>query len=66
MVMTIMLLGPIWYNMNYLILGSLFNYGQVDGPYQKVAADIYSQLRNNLVENAFNVDIIIMICFLHI
>ncbi|KAJ1949901.1 Processing alpha glucosidase I, partial [Linderina macrospora] len=46
--------GPIWININYLVLSSLHtNYMPVEGPFQKQAARIYSQLRTNLIANIF-------------
>ncbi|KAK1259540.1 Mannosyl-oligosaccharide glucosidase GCS1 [Acorus gramineus] len=43
--------GPIWINMNYLILSALHHYSQVDGPYQAKAMTIYEELRKNLIRN---------------
>ncbi|KAF3772377.1 Mannosyl-oligosaccharide glucosidase, partial [Nymphaea thermarum] len=43
--------GPIWINMNYMILSALHHYSQESGPYQKRAEDIYKQLRENLIRN---------------
>ncbi|XP_047967733.1 mannosyl-oligosaccharide glucosidase GCS1-like isoform X1 [Salvia hispanica] len=43
--------GPIWMNMNYMILSALNYYSQVDGPYQDRAKIIYTDLRNNLIQN---------------
>ncbi|KAL1550439.1 ADP-ribosylation factor GTPase-activating protein gcs1 [Salvia divinorum] len=43
--------GPIWMNMNYMILSALNYYSQVDGPYRDRAKKIYTQLRNNLIQN---------------
>jgi mannosyl-oligosaccharide glucosidase len=45
--------GPIWINMNYMALASLFKYKQLDGPYKDQAATIYTELRNNLIKNLF-------------
>uniref|UniRef100_A0A7N1A481 Glycosyl hydrolase family 63 C-terminal domain-containing protein n=1 Tax=Kalanchoe fedtschenkoi TaxID=63787 RepID=A0A7N1A481_KALFE len=41
--------GPIWMNMNYLILSALHHYAQEGGPYKDRAQTIYSDLRSNLV-----------------
>ncbi|XP_056842640.1 alpha-glucosidase 2 isoform X2 [Raphanus sativus] len=43
--------GPIWMNMNYMILSSLHHYSIVDGPYMAKARSIYEQLRSNLIRN---------------
>ncbi|KAK9120064.1 hypothetical protein Scep_018157 [Stephania cephalantha] len=46
--------GPIWMNMNYLILSSLHHYSQEEGPYQARASMIYKELRQNLIKNVVN------------
>ncbi|KAK4402661.1 Mannosyl-oligosaccharide glucosidase GCS1 [Sesamum angolense] len=43
--------GPIWMNMNYMILSALNYYSEVDGPYRDKAKTIYNDLRNNLIRN---------------
>ncbi|KAL2547190.1 Mannosyl-oligosaccharide glucosidase GCS1 [Forsythia ovata] len=43
--------GPIWMNMNYLILSSLNHYSKVEGPYRDRAKIIYTDLRDNLIRN---------------
>ncbi|KAJ1339407.1 hypothetical protein BSLG_005973 [Batrachochytrium salamandrivorans] len=44
--------GPIWINMNYLTLQSLFkNYMNKPGPYQQQAQRIYKNLRANIIKN---------------
>ncbi|KAI6102747.1 mannosyl oligosaccharide glucosidase-domain-containing protein [Pisolithus croceorrhizus] len=46
--------GPIWIQMNYLVLRALYTtYAAVDGPYQERAKAIYAELRKNVVENVF-------------
>ncbi|KAJ1720256.1 Processing alpha glucosidase I, partial [Coemansia erecta] len=46
--------GPIWLNINYLVLSSLRrNYFSVEGPYQQQVQRIYSRLRENLISNVF-------------
>lgn len=45
--------GPIWININYLILQSLHNHYIKDGPYSEEARNIYNELRSNIVENMF-------------
>ncbi|KAJ3013924.1 Processing alpha glucosidase I [Thoreauomyces humboldtii] len=46
--------GPIWVNINYLILSSLHkSYAHVAGPCQQQAQRIYTNLRTNVVENVF-------------
>ncbi|KAI8320406.1 glycoside hydrolase [Martensiomyces pterosporus] len=48
--------GPIWININYLILSSLHkNYISVEGPHKEQALRIYKSLRSNLVRNVFRV-----------
>jgi len=43
--------GPIWVNLNYLCLAGLHHYANLDGPVRDRAAEVYSELRNNLVGN---------------
>lgn len=43
--------GPIWMNMNYLILSAVHHYSQVDGPYSAKSKTIYEELRGNLIRN---------------
>lgn len=43
--------GAIWININYLALKSLKFYSSIDGPYREKAACIYSELRNNIINN---------------
>ncbi|KAG5727592.1 putative mannosyl-oligosaccharide glucosidase [Termitomyces sp. T112] len=46
--------GPIWVQMNYLILRALHTtYAAQPGPYQARAKAIYSELRKNIVDNIF-------------
>ncbi|KAI0340653.1 glycoside hydrolase [Trametopsis cervina] len=46
--------GPIWMQMNYLALKSLYTrYISEEGPYQDLAKQIYSELRKNVVDNVF-------------
>ncbi|KAJ2461656.1 Processing alpha glucosidase I [Coemansia sp. RSA 2424] len=46
--------GPIWININYLVLSSLHrNYMATEGPHQEQAQSIYSRLRENLIGNVF-------------
>lgn len=48
--------GPIWININYLTLQSLYkNYIQVPGPYQAQAQKIYTKLRDNVIRNVYRV-----------
>ncbi|KAL1717272.1 glycoside hydrolase family 63 protein [Schizophyllum commune] len=47
--------GPIWLQVNYLMLSSLHKkYAAEEGPYRDLASEIYTQLRKNLVENIYN------------
>ncbi|KAJ8476372.1 hypothetical protein OPV22_020099 [Ensete ventricosum] len=43
--------GPIWINMNYMILSALHHYSQEDGPYRTTAGTLYQELRSNLIRN---------------
>lgn len=45
--------GAIWINMNYLALNALNHYRTVDGPYKTQAAQIYTELRENVVKNMY-------------
>lgn len=45
--------GPIWININYLAVRALYNYAQIDGPYQKEAQNVYQKLRQALIDNIF-------------
>ncbi|KAJ1644488.1 Processing alpha glucosidase I [Coemansia asiatica] len=46
--------GPIWLNINYLVLSSLHrNYVSVEGPHKKQSQRIYTKLRENLINNVF-------------
>ncbi|KAL0926218.1 hypothetical protein M5K25_002430 [Dendrobium thyrsiflorum] len=43
--------GPIWINLNYMILSALNHYSKVDGPYRSRAHALYKELRSNLIRN---------------
>jgi len=43
--------GPIWVNLNYLCLAGLHHYAAAEGPSQQRAAEVYAELRDNLVGN---------------
>ncbi|KAG6827909.1 hypothetical protein H0H92_010007 [Tricholoma furcatifolium] len=46
--------GPIWIQMNYLVLRALHTtYAAQPGPYQERAKEIYVELRKNVVDNVF-------------
>lgn len=43
--------GAIWINMNYLAVRALHHYSHVEGPYKTKAAELYKELRQNLINN---------------
>lgn len=43
--------GQIWININYLTLKSLHHYKNLPGPYAAQAKEIYTELRDNVVNN---------------
>ncbi|KAL5973027.1 hypothetical protein ACLOJK_039834 [Asimina triloba] len=43
--------GPIWINMNYMILSALHYYSREDGPYKDRAGAVYQELRQNVIRN---------------
>jgi mannosyl-oligosaccharide glucosidase len=45
--------GPIWMNINYLVLQALHRNYMQPGPHQAQAAKIYADLRKNLIANVF-------------
>ncbi|KXS13948.1 glycoside hydrolase family 63 protein [Gonapodya prolifera JEL478] len=46
--------GPIWINMNYMILTSLKkNYAEPKGPYSELAKETYDALRSTLINNLY-------------
>ncbi|KAA1099946.1 Processing alpha glucosidase I [Puccinia graminis f. sp. tritici] len=46
--------GPIWIPMNYMALNSLYTiYAKESGPYQTQAAELYEQLKTNVIKNVF-------------
>lgn len=50
--------GPIWIQMNYLVLKALkTKYGREQGPYKERAMGIYHDLRRNVIENVFKVSL---------
>ncbi|KAJ8759076.1 hypothetical protein K2173_003314 [Erythroxylum novogranatense] len=46
--------GPIWMNLNYLIISAVYHYSKVEGPYKDRAKVIYTDLRSNLIRNVVN------------
>ncbi|KTW28532.1 hypothetical protein T552_01792 [Pneumocystis carinii B80] len=47
--------GPIWVNINYMTLQSLYkNYINTPGPYQEKAKKIYHELRINIINTVFH------------
>lgn len=48
--------GPIWIQMNYMALSSLYKvYAAQEGPYQDKARKIYDELRDNVIKNVHKV-----------
>ncbi|XP_035426916.1 mannosyl-oligosaccharide glucosidase [Cygnus atratus] len=45
--------GPVWVNINYLALRALHAYGSRPGPHREQAAELYRELRHNLVTNLY-------------
>ncbi|KAI9813806.1 MAG: Processing alpha glucosidase I [Pycnora praestabilis] len=45
--------SPIWMNMNYLIVNALLTHAQTPGPHQTQATEIYTSLRQNLVQTVY-------------
>ncbi|KAK6635847.1 hypothetical protein RUM44_001101 [Polyplax serrata] len=45
--------GPIWMNMNYLVVKALNHYANTAGPYKEKARETYIELRKNLIDNVF-------------
>lgn len=43
--------GPIWINMNYLAVRALHYYSNTDGPHRDLAKEIYTSLRQNVINN---------------
>lgn len=43
--------GPIWININYMVLSALNHYSIVHGPYKDRALALYKELRSNLIRN---------------
>ncbi|CAL5378067.1 unnamed protein product [Camellia sinensis] len=43
--------GPLWMNINYMILSSFHHYSKENGPYRDKAKIIYNDLRSNLIRN---------------
>ena len=47
--------GNIWININYLALGALYHYAEVEGPYKEQAKSVYLELRANIISNMYEV-----------
>lgn len=45
--------GQIWINMNYLACRALHYYAHIQGPHQRLSAEIYAKLRLNLIKNIY-------------
>ena len=45
--------GQIWVNINFLAVRALKHYSTVPGPFSALAAELYANLRKNLVQNMF-------------
>ena len=46
--------SPIWVNMNYLVIKSLYDIAIASGPHKAKAKQLYTDLRKNLVTNVYN------------
>lgn len=47
--------GPIWVQMNFMVLKALRGYSQGEGELAQKAAKVYGELRTNVVKNVFEV-----------
>ncbi|KAM6132367.1 mannosyl-oligosaccharide glucosidase [Pterocles gutturalis] len=45
--------GPVWVNINYLALRALHGYARAEGPQRARAAELYQELRHNLLSNVY-------------
>ncbi|XP_069833166.1 mannosyl-oligosaccharide glucosidase [Dendropsophus ebraccatus] len=45
--------GPIWININYLLVRALHKYSQTEGTYKERALSLYRELRINLISNLY-------------
>ncbi|OKL63106.1 hypothetical protein UA08_01397 [Talaromyces atroroseus] len=45
--------SPVWMNINYMVVKSLYNIATSQSPHKAQAAEIYSELRKNLVKNIY-------------
>ncbi|KAJ3025693.1 UNVERIFIED_CONTAM: Processing alpha glucosidase I [Siphonaria sp. JEL0065] len=45
--------GPIWMNIQYLVLRRLYEYKSSSSPYAKRSGQIYNDLRQNIINNVF-------------
>ncbi|KAJ3201838.1 Processing alpha glucosidase I [Entophlyctis luteolus] len=45
--------GPIWMNIQYLVLRCLHEYKSASGPFAERSGEIYAKLRDNVVKNVF-------------
>ena len=43
--------GPIWININYLVVRALHHYSKVEGPYKDRSYILYNELRENIISN---------------
>lgn len=46
--------GQIWININFLAIRALKHYSKQPGPYSDLAAQLYTDLRHNIVNNMYN------------
>jgi mannosyl-oligosaccharide glucosidase len=51
--------GPIWININYLLLSSLYKNYINEGPHRQLAKQMYEELRSNVVQNVYNVSFLL-------
>jgi len=46
--------GPIWININILLVRALKNYSEMDGPYKNICLEMYKELKTNIYDTVYN------------